>query len=242
MHKPIAAALIAVSAATAACSHDREENAGPLISRAYQVGNFTAIDAAGPFNVTVRTGVNPGVQARGNQRLIESLVVEVKGDKLVIHPEEHHGWFGHWGFSNHGNADIAVTVPQLRAATLAGAGGINIDKVQGDSFEGQIAGSGDLTIASLDVGRFKVGIAGAGSVNGSGKAQSADYDIAGSGDVNADGIVVEDLKIGIAGSGNVRAHATRAANVDIMGSGDVEVKGGAKCSISKMGSGDVRCS
>jgi hypothetical protein len=240
MRKLIAAALIAASTATAACSHDRDENAGPVISRGYQVGNFTALEAAGPFDVTVRTGANPGVQVKGNQKLVEKLVVEVKGDKLVIRPEEHHGWF-HWGVTR-GKAQIAVTVPQLHAATLAGAGGITIDKVQGASFSGEIAGSGDLTMQSIDVGSLKVDIAGAGSVSGQGKAQSADYDIAGSGDVDAERIMVEDLKVDIAGSGNVRAHATRTAKVDIMGSGDVEVKGGAKCSVSKMGSGDVRCS
>jgi len=240
MGKFIAAALIAASAATAACSHDRDENAGPVVSRAYQVGNFTALEAAGPFDVTVRTGANPGVQVKGNEKLVEKLVVEVKGDKLVIRPEQHHGWF-HWG-TTHGKAEIAVTVPQLRAATLAGAGGINIDKVTGDSFDGSIAGSGDLTIGSIDVGSLKVDIAGAGSVSGQGKAQSADYDIAGSGDVDAERIAVEDLKVDIAGSGNVRAHATKTAKVDIMGSGDVEVKGGAKCTVSKMGGGDVRCS
>jgi len=240
MRKSIAAALIAASAATAACSHDRDENAGPVVSRAFQVGNFTELEAAGPFDVTVRTGAQPGVQVRGNQKLIEKMVVEVRGDKLVIRPEERHGWF-HWGSTN-GKAEIAVTVPQLRAASLAGAGGISIDKVQGDSFDGDIAGSGDLSIGSLDVGSLKVSIAGAGSVTGTGKAKSADYDIAGSGDVAADRITVDDLTVSIAGSGNVRAHATRAAKVDIMGSGDVEVKGGAKCSVSKMGSGDVRCS
>ena len=240
MRKSIAAALIAASSATAACSHERDEDGGPAVSRAFQVGNFTALEAAGPFDVTVRTGTSPGVQVRGNQKLVEKLVVEVKGDKLVIRPEERHGWF-HWD-STHGKAQIAVTVPQLRAASLAGAGGIRIDKVQGDSFEGELAGSGDLSIQSLDVGSLKVSIAGAGSVSGAGKAGSADYDIAGSGDVDAERIVVQDLKVSIAGSGNVRANATRAASVDIMGSGDVEVKGGAKCSVSKMGSGDVRCS
>ena len=240
MRKSIAAALIAASAATAGCSHNSERGGGPVVSRAYQVGNFTAIEAAGPFNVTVKTGANPGVQAKGNEKLIEKLVVEVDGDTLKIRPENNRGWF-HWGVS-HGKADIMITVPQLRAATLAGAGGITIDKVQGDSFDGQIAGSGDLNIQSLDVASLKVGIAGAGSVTGHGKAQTAGYEIAGSGDVNADGIAVEDLKVDIAGSGNVRAQATKTAKVDIMGSGDVEVKGGAKCTVSKMGGGDVRCS
>jgi len=240
MRKFIAAALIAASTATAACSHERDENAGPVVSRAYQVGNFTALEAAGPFDVTVKTGANPGVQVKGNQKLVEKLVVEVKGDKLVIRPEERHGWF-HWGHTN-GKATIAVTVPQLHAASLAGAGGISIDKVQGDSFSGEIAGSGDLSIASIDVGSLKIDIAGHGNVSGAGKAKSADYDIAGHGDINGESIAVEELKVGIAGHGNVKALATRSADVDIMGSGDVEVKGGAKCSISKMGSGDVRCS
>jgi len=241
MRKSIAVALIAACTASSACSHERDEDAGPVVSRAYQVGGFTELEASGPFNVTVHTGANPSVQARGNQKLIEKLVVEVKGDKLLIHPENQHSWFGHWD-SVSGKADLTVTVPQLRAATLAGAGGISIDKVQGDSFDGEIAGSGGLRIDSLDVGKLKVGIAGAGSLNGGGKAQSADYDIAGSGDVNARDIAVEDLKVSIAGSGNVRAHATRAAKVSIVGSGDVEVTGGAKCSVSKLGSGDVRCS
>lgn len=240
MRKPIAAALIALFSSTAACSHDRDENAGPVVSRAYPVGNFTALEAAGPFDVTVRTGAKPGVQVRGKQKLIDKLTVEVKGDKLLIRPEENRGWF-HWGHTR-GKAQIDVTVPELRAATLAGAGGINIDRVQGDSFKGSIAGSGDLTMQSIDVGSLKVDIAGSGSVSGQGKAESADYGIAGSGDVDAERIIVQDLKVGIAGSGNVRAHATRAAKVDIMGAGDVEVKGGAKCSVSKMGGGDVRCS
>lgn len=240
MRKLIAAAVIAASTATSACSHERGEDAGPVVSRAYQVGGFTELEAAGPFNVTVRTGANPGVQAKGNRNLIDKLVVEVEGDKLKIHTEQKHGWFGGWHHTR-GSADIMVTVPQLRAASLAGAGGITIDKVTGDSFEGEIAGSGDLKIASIDVGKLKIAIAGHGSVNGAGKAQSADYDIAGSGDVNGDGIAVEDLKVGIAGSGNVKAHATRTADVDIMGSGNVNISGGAKCTVSKMGSGNVNC-
>jgi len=240
MHKSIAAALIAASAATAACSHERDGDAGPVVSKGYQVGNFTELEAAGPFNVTVRTGANPSVQAKGNQKLLEKLVVEVDGDTLKIHPGKKHGWFGGW-HSTRGRADIMVTVPQIQAASLAGSGGINIDKVTGDSFKGEIAGSGDLTLQSVDVQTLKVDIAGHGSVNGAGKARLASYDIAGSGDVNGDGIAVEDLRVGIAGSGNVKAYATRTADVDIMGSGNVQVTGGAKCTVSKMGSGNVNC-
>lgn len=243
MRKAITAAIIAGAAATSACGHARDdEDAGPVVSRAYQVGNFSEVEVAGPFDVDIRTGANPGVSARGNEKLIERLEVEVRGDKLVIQPKRDRRWFGSWG-SVRGKGSISVTVPMIRAATLAGAGNMTINAVRGDAFEGQIAGSGDLRVDTVEVGRLKLGIAGSGGASArAGRAQRAEYEIAGSGGVDARGVAVENLEVSIAGSGDIKAHASRSADVDIMGSGDVDVTGGAKCSISKAGSGEVRCS
>jgi len=242
MRKSIAAAVIAASAATAACSHDRGEEGGPTVTRNYQVGNFQQIEVAGAYDVDVRTGANPGVSARGPQKLLENTVVEVKGDKLYIRPQSEKGWF-HFGWSHHGKAEFTVTVPQLNEATIAGSGGISVDHVKGDRFDGTVAGSGGLNLGTVEVGSLKLTIAGSGDAKaGTGKAQSAEYEIAGSGDVDGGGVTADQAKVSIAGSGSIKAHATGAANVDIMGSGDVEVTGGAKCNVSKAGSGDVRCS
>jgi hypothetical protein len=243
MRKPIAAAvIIAAAAATPACSHDRSENDGTTVSRSYQVGAFRQIEVAGPYDVEVRTGSNPGVAAKGAQKLLERTVVEVKGDKLLIHPEKQKGWF-HTGWSSRGKASFVVTVPELRAATIAGSGGIKVDRVTGASFEGTIGGSGGLVLAKTDVQTLKLTIGGSGAIQaGSGKARNAEYSIAGSGGINATGVSAEEAKVSIAGSGSVNATATDTAKVDIMGSGDVKVAGGAKCSVSKAGSGNVSCS
>jgi hypothetical protein len=242
MRKSIAAAVIAASAATASCSQARSEGGGPTVSRNYQVGNFRQIEVAGPYEVEVRTGGNPGVSARGSQNLLERTIVKVEGDKLIIGPKDHGGFF-HFGWTSHGKASFIVTVPQLSGATIAGSGGIKVNQVGGDSFEGSVAGSGDLDIASLDVKSLKLSIAGSGGVKaGAGKAQNAEYEIAGSGDVDAAAVAAQAVKVSIAGSGSVKARASGTANVEIMGSGDVDVTGGAKCSVSKNGSGDVRCS
>ena len=240
MRTLIAAALIAVS--TSACSHERNDDPGPVTSRNFTVGNFTEVEVAGPFDVDVRTGANPNVSARGNQALLNKLEVEVKGDKLVIKTKSEHRWFGGW-HNTGGSADLAITVPMIRAATLAGSGDLAVDKVSGDSFEGQIAGSGNLRLGSVAVQDLKIGIAGAGDAKvGTGQARSAKYEIAGSGGVDAAGIRSEDVKVSIAGSGGVKAVASGSADVDIIGSGDVEVTGGAKCKVKKAGSGNVRCS
>ena len=64
------------------------EDGGATVSRNYQVGNFQQIEVAGPYDVQVRTGANPSGPRAGPEKLLERTVVEVKGDKLLIRPEE----------------------------------------------------------------------------------------------------------------------------------------------------------
>ena len=241
MRKSIAAATLVACAATSACGRVHED-LGKTVSRTYQVGNFQEIEVAGPYEVDVRTGPAVSVAARGSERLLDRTEVEVRGDKLVIHPQRNHSWFN-FSWSHHGKAQFTVTVPQLSGATIAGSGGIHVDKVQGNAFEGSVAGSGGINVGNLDVQQLKLSIAGSGGVKAlAGKAQSVKYDIAGSGDIDARGVAAQAADVTIAGSGSIRANASGTAKVSIMGSGDVDVTGGAKCEISKAGSGDVRCS
>jgi hypothetical protein len=243
MRKAIAAAVVAASVTTGACGHRGSGNSGPVTDRNFQVGGFDRLDLAGAYDATVRTGAAPSVHARGGQNVLDQLVVEVKDGTLRIYPKERHDLF-HWGWGSH-NSKVAltITVPGLKAAELAGSGGIHIDRVTGDSFEGSVAGSGDLNVDRVEVGNFKLGIAGSGDAKAvAGTARSVKYEIAGSGGIDAKGVAAEDASVSIAGSGDVSAHATKTADVSIMGSGDVDLTGGAKCTISKAGSGDVRCS
>src|SRR5690349_6976911 len=172
------AAAIVAAAVLSGCQVHAQEDAGPTVSRNYNVGNFQQIEVAGPYDVDVRTGSNPSVSAKGGEKLLERTVVEVQDGKLLIHPEKHGGLFN-FGWGTHGKASFTVTVPQLTGATIAGSGDIKVDKVAGPNFEGTVAGSGGLQVAAMDVQQLKLAIAGSGGVKaGSGKAQAANYDIA----------------------------------------------------------------
>jgi hypothetical protein len=238
MRQALAAGLIA-ALATAACARGHAEEPGPNTDRNYTVGSFDKIELAGAYEATVKVGPAPSVHASGGANVLDKLVVEVDGDTLKIHPEKNRGF--HWGWKS-GKVVLTITVPSLRAAELAGAGGLHIDKVSGDSFEGSVAGSGAFTVDQVQVGTFKLDIAGSGDAKaGGGTAKTASYGIAGSGDIDAKNVMTEDADVSIAGSGGVSVNATKTAKVSIAGSGDVDVTGGAKCTTSKMGSGTVRC-
>ena len=241
MSKAISTAIVAAAAALAGCGTARGESDGPATNRDYQVTAFERIEVAGPYEVTVATGSAPSVRATGSEEALEQLVVEVEGSTLKIHRKSRSGLS--MGFSKDRPARLAVTVPMLRAADIAGSGTVSVDRIQGESFEGGVAGSGDLRLGQIDVRKLKMGIAGSGEIEArSGRAAVANYEIAGSGDIQAGGIVSGVASVSIAGSGHVNANATGTAKVDIAGSGDVNLSGGAKCTVSKAGSGDVRCS
>ena len=243
MHKAMLLGVAAVALAASGCGQSHAEDGGPTVQRNYQVGGFDKIEVAGPYDVMVRTGSAPSVSASGPQKAIDQMVVEVKGDKLVVHTQEHHGGIFSWGSHNFGTTTLQVTVPALSAAMIAGSGGISVDKVAGDNFDGGVAGSGDLNLESLAVKSVKLSIGGSGDIRAkSGQAVQAEYHIAGSGDIDARGLRSEVAQAVIAGSGSIRAEATGTAEAKIMGSGDITLTGGAKCTISKMGSGDVNCS
>lgn len=233
--------MAAATVALTACNHANGEDAGPNVSRNFRVSGFNSVEVAGPYEVQVRTGSAPSVSANGPQKMIDHLVVEVKGGKLMIHPEQQRGMF-HFGWHFNGKVHVDVTVPELAGATIAGSGDIHVNEVKGSAFEGAVAGSGSLGLDAVDVQTLKLSIAGSGDVKAaSGRAQNVKYEIGGSGDIDAKGVQAQTADVSIAGSGSVAAHATGTADVSIMGSGDVDMTGGAKCTISKEGSGTVHC-
>lgn len=236
-------ALTAITALASGCnfsSNAEARDAGPVVDRTYQVGAFDRIAVAGPYEVTVTTGGQPGVVAHGGEAILAETDFVVEEGVLQIKPKKQNGVRWNWG--QNGKVRVDVSAAALRGATIAGSGKLEIDRVAAGDFAGQVAGSGDLVIARMDAGKVDLGVAGSGNVRAAGKAQALGVKIAGSGDVDLSALDVATANVSIAGSGNVRARATDTAAVSIMGSGDVEISGGAKCAVSKQGSGNVRCS
>jgi hypothetical protein len=232
----------AITLALAACGAGQAESAGSNVARNFNVAAFDRIEVAGPYAVQVTTGGQPSVSARGPSEIVEKMVVEVDGSTLKIHPEKR-SWLGGWHSGRPGGtAQVAVGVPMLRAAAIAGSGDMAIDRIAAPDFKGSIAGSGGLKLGQVDVQSLDLEIAGSGGVTAAGRAATARYEIAGSGDIRAAQVATDQASVEIAGAGNVQAHARSTAKVGIAGSGNVRVTGGAKCSIDKVGAGNVQCS
>lgn len=212
---------------------------GPITTQNYALTGFTAVEVAGPDDVTIRQGNSFSITARGRKATLDRLEIKLDGTKLVI-GRKREGF----GFSNHDDddLDIAITLPKLDRLRLTGSGTIDADTVDGDAVEAVVTGSGDLKVAKLTGKSAEITVSGSGDIEiGGGTIGSGELSVTGSGDIDADGLVATTLEVSVTGSGNVDAQASGNADVRILGSGDVKITGGATCSTKQMGSGTATC-
>lgn len=212
---------------------------GPITTQSYDLTGFTAVEVAGPDDVTIRQGDSFSITARGRKEALDRLEIKLDGPDLVIGRKREGFSFSS---SDEDDVDIAITLPRLNKVRLTGSGTIDADTVDGDAVEAVVTGSGDLKVAKLTGKRADITVSGSGDIEiGGGTIEAGELSVTGSGDIDADGLVATTLEVSVTGSGNVDAQATGKADIRILGSGDVTLSGGANCSTRQMGSGTATC-
>ena len=209
-------------------------------TRAFPVPGFVKLRVEGPYTVRVHTGARTSVNARGPAAGIGKLVVESRGDTLVISTQK--DWNGRnmrWTKDN--SVQVDVGVPMLETADLTGPGDVSIDTIRTSNFTAMMTGSGNLSIARLDSSRLKANVNGSGELTIAGRTGRADASVQGSGGLRGSGLAVDLLTASVAGSGAISIGPTRVAKASVVGSGIIEIAGRPSCTKSKIGSGEIRC-
>lgn len=209
-------------------------------TRAFPVPGFAKLRVEGPYTVRVRTGAKTSVNARGPQARIDKLVVEPRGDTLVVTTEKNWGWGG-MSWTGNDQVFVDITVPMLSAVTLTGSGDLSVDRIRASAFSALLTGSGDLSIGRLDSSRLTASITGSGDLTLAGRIGRADTSVRGSGNLRGEGLQVDLLTASVTGSGDIAIGPTRVAKASVVGSGDIHVGGRPSCTKSKLGSGDIYC-
>ncbi len=237
MRNLLLATALATLAACTAGAQGGNGDSGARTSRSFQAGAFDKLSLSGSPDVQVAVGGQVSVRAEGDAADLERLeIVVVDGELRIGLRPGSSSWFG-----SHRGIIVHVTVPSLQAASIAGSGDINVDRVEGQTFAATVNGSGDLDVRQLRVGNASFGVTGSGGIRASGGAPRANASLNGSGDLSLAGFETADATVSLVGSGDIALRATGTAAVQLTGSGDVTIAGGARCTIAKTGSGDVSC-
>lgn len=166
---------------------------GVVQSQTRGVENFTEVELSGFGSVNIFVGEEPSVTVTTDDNLLDLVDTYVLNGKLIIkptgriHPVE--------------GLQVDVSVPELVAAGVSGAGDINVHGMQGESLDLSISGAGTLT-ADGEVGQITTAISGAG-------------------DADLKSLMARRAEIQISGAGSALVYATESVNARVSGAGSV---------------------
>lgn len=202
-----------------------------------EVKNFSGIAAGGPITVIVTLGNTESLRFEGDAEAISTLITEVKGNVLIIRPQN--SWTS-WARKYQNKKIVAhVTAKSIKNLTMSGDGSLTVKGlIKSPSLASTLSGSGYIT-ANIDVDSYTGVISGSGNLNISGNANNASVTISGSGSLTQKGFSVGSLEAVISGSGSVNLKADRHIDAVISGSGNVNYSGNASVQKRTFGSGRV---
>jgi hypothetical protein len=182
------------------------------------VAPFSTIASSGPVSLHIEVGKPQSVTVSGSDDLVADLQTEVVGSELRLHMRKDTTTFN----SRHDSLHVTVTMPQLTAFTMGGAGETVITHMSGDS---------------LDV-RF----GGAGSFRADGSVKSLTLNVGGVGSIDTRELHADNATVHVGGVGSVKVWAGTRLDATVGGVGSltyygdpktVNTNGGGLGSISK---------
>jgi len=190
---------------------------GEIVSRDFDVENYTAINISGVYEVIWRQGETASVTVEMYENLFEYLEVSVEGNTLNIESRR---------AINVRNRDATPRIylysPSLETVDFYGAlSAENWDTIHAQNFSMNVSGaaSADLTFA---VEVLDIDLSGAGDLDLTGNIDTANIVLSGAGDIEID--VSNYLNVDISGAGRVRYGGDPTISQNISGVGTIEQK------------------
>jgi hypothetical protein len=176
------------------------------------------------------------VELEGEKSLLEDIVTEVSGGKLVIKKEN-------WRLNMNEKVRVYITMPELKGLGVSGSGRAEIkDPLKGEDLDLSVSGSGKIYTTDVVADDLNCSISGSGDIifGGNGEANRADISISGSGNYSGESLKIGTVRINISGSGNCACNVTESLGASVSGSGNVSYLGNPKVDARVSGSGHIR--
>lgn len=209
---------------------------GKMTTVTRTTSDYNKISCAGSFDYKLIAGNEGKITIEGEENLLEYIITEVKGDKLVVKTKNNVNLRTSYG------KGITVTIPfeDIEAVGLAGSGDLwNDDTIKANTFDASLSGSGDVVL-NVETTEISGSISGSGDLTLKGNTNYLKASVAGSGDFHGFGLQANHTEVSVAGSGDARVVSNESLKARVAGSGDIEYKGNPEKEDTKVsGSGSI---
>jgi hypothetical protein len=199
---------------------------------------FTKVSFGVAGDLYVNFGSEFKVVLEGEQKILDNIITEVNGGKLIIRNEN---WrMNNWRMND--RVTVYITMPEMEALDVSGSGKAEIkDALKTGDLNLSVSGSGRIYTSEVNVSNLSCSISGSGDIiPGSGNASRGDISISGSGNYNGESLKIGSAEMHISGSGNCTCNVTESLKASVSGSGNVTYEGNPRVDAHVSGSGKVR--
>jgi len=215
------AALSVLLITTQACKTNCIQGSGKDATDKRQVAEFSKLDIAGSFNVTLVQDSSNSVNINADDNILPIIKTAVSGDRLKISTDN----------KNICNSkEISITIGVHNLKSIAASGAV------------QIASNGRLNLGDLDLhlsGATKLHLdvaasnvetegSGVSDITLKGQARSHAVELSGSGNVHAFDFVVGNYNIETSGQSDCEINVLNELNIHSTGASDIKYKGSPK--------------
>ena len=188
---------------------------GDLVTVEESVTGFERLDISHTFEADIIQSQTYGLVVEVDDNLVEYLVIEQRGDTLVLGLEDGQSY-------NHITLKALISMPVLRGLDVSGASDVKFSHFSSSN-------------------PFDVEVSGASSVEGDIEAGDVDIKLSGASDVILSGAGA-DLKVDAAGASeaDLEEFAVTNADLDLSGASDVTVNVSGTLSVTAAGASEVK--
>jgi hypothetical protein len=211
-------------------------NGKSVVKETRDLSGFKRVGFGVSGDLYINLGSEFKVVLEGEKSLLEDIITEVSGGRLIIKKEN-------WRLNMNERVTVYITMPAIEGLSVSGSGRAEIkDAVRADNLDLSVSGSGKLYTTDITVSTLDCSISGSGDiiVAGKGSAVKADISISGSGNYSGESLKIESAEITISGSGNCTCNVAETLKASVSGSGNVVYQGEPKIDARVSGSGHVR--
>lgn len=209
--------------------------AGPAITQARPVADFTAIELAMPADVYYTNDTVSKVEILAQQNIVDMLQTYVTGNKLVIK------FNGNYDYRTSSSIRINISGHSVTRFEATAAGSIySTNTFQPASLYLKASGSGIIRLQNVVTGNIDASTNASGNIIiAAGFAISENLRTSGSGTIDLVGVAARTVTAKTSGSGNIKVKVSDHLNATIEGSGSIYFTGFPQVSSHVYGTGHI---
>lgn len=192
---------------------------GNIITESRNISSFDRVDVSGAFNIVMQQGESESVSIEGDENLMEYIVIENDGNKLLIDTREN--------LNPSRDIVITLTFKELSRVEISGACEItNKGLLQFQQIAFDCSGASKCEL-NMEADNCEFDVSGAGKLELNGKAKHVDFDASGAVDIEADEFEVENCTVDLSGAAEADLLVTKTLELDISGAAKLSYYGNA---------------